>query len=60
MGGKPFSTEVSERRTRAREDEESPLLETVAREGMVNTQKVRKFLARAVVICELWSVAVAL
>jgi hypothetical protein len=40
--------------------EESPLLETVARERLVKTQQVGKDLAGSVVICELWRSAVAL
>jgi hypothetical protein len=43
-----------------REAEESPLLEAVAREGLVKTQQAGKGLADAVVICELWRLAVAL
>jgi hypothetical protein len=39
---------------RAREIEESPLLEAVARERLVKTQQAGKGLAGAVVICELW------
>jgi hypothetical protein len=44
----------------ARDIEESPLLETVARERLVKTQQAEKCLAGAVVICELWSLAVAM
>jgi hypothetical protein len=40
-----------------REAEESPLLEAVAREGVVKTQQAGKNLADAVVICELWRLA---
>jgi hypothetical protein len=42
------------------EAEEFPLLEAVIREGLVKTQQARKCLADAVVICELWRLAVAL
>jgi hypothetical protein len=42
------------------EAEESPLLEAVARERLVKTQQARKDFAGVVVICELWSLAVAL
>jgi hypothetical protein len=43
-----------------REAEESPLLEAVARERMVNIQQAAKGLACAVVIFELWRLAIAL
>jgi hypothetical protein len=43
-----------------REAEESPLLEPVARERLVKTQQAGKGLADAVVLCELWTLAVAL
>jgi hypothetical protein len=43
-----------------REDEESPLLEAVARERMVKTWQAGKELVDAVVICELWRLAMAL
>jgi hypothetical protein len=43
-----------------REAEEFPLVEAVAREWLVKTQQAGKCLARAVVICELWGLAVAL
>jgi hypothetical protein len=46
--------------TWARETQESPLLEVVARERLVKTQQAGKFLADAVVICELWRLTVAL
>jgi hypothetical protein len=46
-------TGVCEERTWARESEEYPLLEAVARERLVKTQQDRKSLAGAVVICEL-------
>jgi hypothetical protein len=42
------------------ETEESPLLEAVTRERLVKTQQTREGLADAVVICELWRLAVAL
>jgi hypothetical protein len=42
------------------EAEESPLLEAVARERLVKTQEVGKYLAGAVLICELWRLAMAL
>jgi hypothetical protein len=42
------------------EAEESPLLEAAAREWQVKTQQARKGLADAVVIFELWRLAVAL
>jgi hypothetical protein len=43
-----------------REAEESPQLEAVARERPVKTQQAGKGLAGGVVICEFWSLAVAL
>jgi hypothetical protein len=49
-----------EDRIRAREAEESPLLEAAARERLMKTQQAGKYLAGAVVICELWRLAVAL
>jgi hypothetical protein len=52
--------EVSEYKTSGREAEESPLLEAVVREQLVKTQQAGKRLAGAVVICELWRLAVAL
>jgi hypothetical protein len=42
------------------EDEKSPLLEAVTREQLVKTQQAGKGLAGAVVICELWRLAVVL
>jgi hypothetical protein len=42
------------------EAEESPLLEAVAREQLVKIQQAGKGLAGAVVICDLWILAVAL
>jgi hypothetical protein len=47
-------------RNGAREAEESPLLEVVARERLVKTQQAGKDFADAVVICELWRSAMAL
>jgi hypothetical protein len=55
-----FCTEVCEERTSAREAEDSPLLEAVARKQLVRTQQSGKGLACTVVICELWRLAVAL
>jgi hypothetical protein len=43
-----------------REAEESPPLEAVARDRLVETQQAEKGLAGAVVICEFWRLAVAL
>jgi hypothetical protein len=43
-----------------REAVESPLLETIARERLVKTQQAIKGLEGAVVICELWRLAVML
>jgi hypothetical protein len=43
-----------------REAEESPLLEAVAKERLVKTQQAVKGLVGAVVICELWRLAVTL
>jgi hypothetical protein len=40
--------------------DKSPLLEAITRECLVKTQKTGKDLAGAVVICELWRLAVAL
>jgi hypothetical protein len=45
---------------RARETEESPLLEAVARKWLVMRQQARKVFAGAVVIHGLWRLAVAL
>jgi hypothetical protein len=53
-------TGVSEEWTWAHEVEEYPLLEAVTRERLVKTQQAGKGLAGAVVICELWRLAVAL
>jgi hypothetical protein len=55
-----FCTEGCEERIRAHEAEEFPLLEAVARERLVKTQQAGKGLATAVVIGELWRLAVAL
>jgi hypothetical protein len=49
-----------EDRTWAHEAEKSQLLEAIAKEQLVKTQQVGKGLAGAVVICELWRLAVAL
>jgi hypothetical protein len=45
---------------RTREAEGSPLLESVARKRLVKTQQAGKGLAGAVVICEMWRLAVVL
>jgi hypothetical protein len=42
------------------EAEEYPLLETVTKERLVKTQQAGKYLASAMVICELWRLAMAL
>jgi hypothetical protein len=47
-------------RTAAREAEESPQLEAVARKRMVKTQQAGKDIASAVVVCELWRLVMAL
>jgi hypothetical protein len=47
-------------RTWASEDEESPLLEAVAREWLMKTQQAGKGLAGTVVICEVWKSSIAL
>jgi hypothetical protein len=49
-----------EDRTWGREAEESPLLEAGARERLMKIQQAGKGLAGAVVICEMWRLAVAL
>jgi hypothetical protein len=54
-----FCTGVCEGMTWAREAEESPL-SAVARERLAKTQQAGKGLEGAVVICELWRLAVAL
>jgi hypothetical protein len=46
--------------TGAREAEESLLLKAVVRERLVKTQQAGKGLAGAVMICEMWRLAVAL
>jgi hypothetical protein len=43
-----------------REAEKFPLLEAVARERQVKTQRTGKGLSSAVVICELWRLAAVL
>jgi hypothetical protein len=48
------SKSVLYRRTLARETEECPLLEVVARERLVKTQHAGKALADAVVIYQWW------
>jgi hypothetical protein len=48
-----FCTGGCDKRTLAREAEESPLLEAIARERLVKTQQAGKGVAGAVVICEL-------
>jgi hypothetical protein len=55
-----FSTGSCEDRSWAREAEESPLLEAVARERLMKPQQAGKDSTGTVVICELWSLAVAL
>jgi hypothetical protein len=55
-----FCMGVCEERTWAREAEESPLLEAIAREWLVKTQQAGKGLVGAVVIFELWRLAVVL
>jgi hypothetical protein len=55
-----FCTGGCEERIWAREAEDSQLLEAVIRERLVKTQQAGKCLAGAVVICELWRLAVAL
>jgi hypothetical protein len=49
-----------EDRNSACEAEKSPLLEAVAREGLVNTQQAGKGLVSTVIISELWRLVVAL
>jgi hypothetical protein len=53
-GYSPDSNDVST------EAEESPLLEAVARERLLEAQQAGKDLAGAVVICEVWRSAIAL
>jgi hypothetical protein len=55
-----FCTRFCEERTRAREAEDFPLLEDVARKRLVKTQQAGKYLAGVEVICELWRLSVAL
>jgi hypothetical protein len=55
-----FCTGVCDKRTRASEAEESPLLDAVTSERLVNTQQAGKGLAGSVVFCEVWRLAVAL
>jgi hypothetical protein len=55
-----FCTGSCDKRTGAREAEESPLLEAAARERLVKTQQAGKGLENSVVICESWKLAVAL
>jgi hypothetical protein len=43
-----------DKRTRAKEDEESPLFYAVARERLFKTQQAGKSLADAVVMCKEW------
>jgi hypothetical protein len=43
-----------------REAEESPMLEAVTRKQLLKTQQAGKGLAGAVVICQLWRLAMAL
>jgi hypothetical protein len=53
-----FCTGGCEERISTREAEEIPLLEAFARERLVKTQQTGKGLAGAMVICELWRLAV--
>jgi hypothetical protein len=55
-----FCTGGCEERTRAREAEESELLETVAREWLMRNNRLIKGIGGAVMICELWTLVVAL
>jgi hypothetical protein len=55
-----FCTGVCEDRTRAREAEESLLLEAVAKEQLVKTQQAGKDLVGAAVISEMLRLAMAL
>jgi hypothetical protein len=54
-----FCTIEYEDRTWERDAEESPLLEAVAMERLVKIRQAVKNWAGAVVICELWRLAVA-
>jgi hypothetical protein len=55
-----FFTGGCEDTTWAREAEESPLLEAVVRVRLVKTRQSAKGVAGAMVICELWRLALAL
>jgi hypothetical protein len=55
-----FCMGICEEGTWVREGEGSLLLEAVTWEPLMKTQKTRKSLEGAVVICELWKLAVAL
>jgi hypothetical protein len=55
-----FSAGGCEDRTGVHEAREPPLLEAVAREHLVKTQQAGKGIVNAVVICELWRLAVVL
>jgi hypothetical protein len=55
-----FCTRVCKEKTSASEAEESPMLETVARERLVKTQQAGKGLVGVVVICKSWILAEAL
>jgi hypothetical protein len=55
-----FSTGGFDKRTWAREAEESPVLETVVRERLVKTQHAGESLAGAVVNCKVWRTAMVL
>jgi hypothetical protein len=57
---KRTGSEQPSREDLSAEDEESPLLEAVTRERLVKTRQAGKSLTGAVVICELWRLAVAL
>jgi hypothetical protein len=57
---KSVKWQFCEGRTGTREAEGSPLLETATRERLVKTNKAGKGSAGAVVICELWRLAMAL
>jgi hypothetical protein len=55
-----FCTGGCEERTLACEVEDSPLLRSVVRKWLVKTKQAGKGLVSAVVICEMWRLAVAL
>jgi hypothetical protein len=57
---KDVCTGGCDKRTCAREIEEAPMLEAVTRERLVKTQQAGKGMEGALVICELWKLAVAL